>query len=135
MKTFEGKNVMIAGAAGNLGAAVVQRYISLGAKVALVDRSEGMLADRFPDLINSTEHVFVECADLTKPEVVQQSVQQVLEQLGGIDVFITVVGVYQAGNPLHETPVSTFDFLMDINTRAFYIVSQIVVPIIQSLFL
>jgi len=39
MSEFDGKVVMVTGAAGNLGAAVAARFAALGSRLALLDRS------------------------------------------------------------------------------------------------
>jgi meso-butanediol dehydrogenase / (S,S)-butanediol dehydrogenase / diacetyl reductase len=50
MKRFEGKVVIVTGAASGIGEATARRFSSEGACVALVDRNETPLADVAKDL-------------------------------------------------------------------------------------
>ncbi|MBO0720633.1 MAG: SDR family NAD(P)-dependent oxidoreductase, partial [Blastocatellia bacterium] len=59
---YSNRVVMVTGAAGNLGQAVVRAFKSEGAALALVDRAEGRLSEIFPDLAGTpartTEFLF-----------------------------------------------------------------------------
>ena len=124
--------VMIAGATGNLGEAVVRRFEAAGERLALLDRSMGRLRAYYPDLSTQDRHFRVECIDMTDPALVEQAAAEVREKFGRADVFVSLVGGYRAGMPLHETPISTFDFLMNLNTRSFHISARAVIPMMVA---
>ena len=128
MFNFDGKVVMVAGAAGNLGAAVTEAFARSGANLALVDRSEDQLRDQFAALAQSGDHFLANCADMTDPASVGEAVERILNHHGRIDVFVTVVGGFRAGTPLHETPLDTYDFLMNLNARSYFISARAVIP-------
>lgn len=129
MLEFDGKVVVIAGAAGNLGAAATRAFEKQGAILAPVDRSGDQLKEIFPDIALNNKHLLIPCVDMTDPEMVKETVKVILERFGTIDVLVSVVGGFRAGSPLHETPVETLEFLFRLNTQTFYIACQLVLPI------
>jgi len=128
MFDFNGKVAMITGASGNLGSAVTRAFHQAGAKLALIERSKGELEKMYPDLIGSADCTMSGCADLTDKEEVNGVVSAAIEHFDRIDVLVNTVGGYRAGSPLHETPLETFDFMLYLNARITYNISQAVIP-------
>ena len=50
---FEGKRVVVTGAAGALGQAVFQHFADLGARLVALDYSDDLLGTAFPDQTGS----------------------------------------------------------------------------------
>lgn len=128
MVDFKDKVVMITGASGNLGCALVNRFERAGAKLALLDRDEARLRQLFPELSQQPERAFLGAADLTDSDQVAQMVARIISQLGRIDILTHPVGGYQAGTPLHETELETLDYMLTLNVRTAFIVNQAVIP-------
>ena len=55
-------------------------------------------------------------------------VNETRTRFGRIDVLVNTAGGYRAGTPLHETPLATWDFLFNLNTKSVFIMSRAVVP-------
>jgi NAD(P)-dependent dehydrogenase (short-subunit alcohol dehydrogenase family) len=55
-------------------------------------------------------------------------VQSTMERFGRIDVLANTVGGYRAGLPVHETPLDTWDFMLNLNARTAFVLSRAVVP-------
>jgi NAD(P)-dependent dehydrogenase (short-subunit alcohol dehydrogenase family) len=132
MFDFSNQVVMIPGAAGNLGMAVARRFEKTGAKLVLVDRSEDHLKEVYPDLVDNSSYLFVNCSDMTDPDSVQAAVDVSTEYFHRVDVLANVVGGYRAGKPLHETPLKTWDFLINLNARSVFIISQMIIPVMLN---
>jgi len=128
MFNFTDQVVMITGAIGNLGMVLTRAFQSSGAKLALVDRGEERLRETFPDLENSNDSLLVNCADLMDEGAVEAAVAEATQHFGRIDVLVNTVGGFQAGLPLHKTPVKTWTFLMDLNALSIFIACQKVIP-------
>jgi NAD(P)-dependent dehydrogenase (short-subunit alcohol dehydrogenase family) len=128
MYSFSKKIVMVTGAAGNLGRAVTAAFEAAGANLALVDRGEQRLRQAFPHIIDSPDHFLGNCADLTDPDAVEAVVSNTIERFARIDVLVNTVGGFRAGTALHETPLETWDFLLNLNARSVYIASRSVIP-------
>ncbi|MBN9407122.1 MAG: SDR family NAD(P)-dependent oxidoreductase [Burkholderiales bacterium] len=120
--------VMITGAAGQLGAAVVQRFHDQGAQLVLLDRDAEPLKKHFGGLARTE---LLE-ADLLAREALGQRVHAVLGPAGRLDVLCHLAGGFHMGEPVHATPASTWDFMMNLNAASFINVAAAVVPRMQA---
>jgi NAD(P)-dependent dehydrogenase (short-subunit alcohol dehydrogenase family) len=125
---FSNRVIIITGAAGNLGAATARAFQAAGARLALVDRSPDRLPNIFPDLADSPDHFFAPPTDVTDPVSVGVAVEEINRRLGRIDALVNTAGGYRAGTPLHETPLSDWDFMLNLNARSVFVVCQAVIP-------
>jgi NAD(P)-dependent dehydrogenase (short-subunit alcohol dehydrogenase family) len=128
MFDFTNKTVMVSGAIGNLGVVLTQAFQASGAKLALVDRGEDRLRQAFPDLVGLPDYLMVDCADLMDEAAVEKSVSEAIQHFGQIDVLVNTVGGFRAGKMLHETPIETWDFLVNLNARSVFIACKMVIP-------
>jgi len=128
MFDFSNKIVMVSGASGNLGVVLAQTFQASGAKLALVDRGEDRLRVAFPDLVGLPDYLLVNCADLMDEGAVEASVSGAIQHFGRIDVLVNTVGGFRAGMMLHETPIETWDFLLNLNARSVFIACHKVIP-------
>jgi NAD(P)-dependent dehydrogenase (short-subunit alcohol dehydrogenase family) len=127
MFDFSGKVVIVTGSSGNLGSAVARAFLTAGANLVLVDRAADRLRENFPEIAASPDHLLAE-ADLINPAAVQNMVGAAVERFGRIDALANTVGGYRAGTPLHETPLDTLDFMLDLNARTVFILGQALAP-------
>jgi NAD(P)-dependent dehydrogenase (short-subunit alcohol dehydrogenase family) len=128
MFDFSDKTVMVSGAIGNLGVVLAQAFQASGAKLVLVDRGEDRLQQAFPDLVGLPNYLLVNCADLMDESAVEKSVSEAIQHFGRIDVLVNTVGGFRAGKMLHETPIETWDFLLNLNARSVFIACKKVIP-------
>ena len=128
MFDFTNQVTMITGASGNLGTALARAFHKAGARLVLVDRHADLLENTFPDLVNVPDCLLAGCADLTHPDDVELVVDQAIDRFGQIDVLVHTVGGFRAGTPLHETPLATLDFMLNLNTKTVFITNQAVIP-------
>lgn len=125
---FTGQVVVVTGAAGNLGVAVARAFQNAGAQLALIDHSSGRLPKLFPDLADSPDHLFTPPTDVTDPGSVAAAIEKIISRFGRIDALVNTVGGYRAGTPLHETPLSDWEFMLNLNARSVFVVCQAVIP-------
>jgi len=128
MSDLTNRVVVIAGASGNLGQAIARAFYAAGANLVLLDRASDRLPGLFPELAGSPDHLLFGSVDAADAESVERAVHSVLERFGRIDVLVNAVGGYRAGQPVHETPLDTWDFMLNLNARTALILSQAVVP-------
>lgn len=128
MFDFSSQVALVTGGGGNLGRAVVQAFLSAGAKVIAVDNSK-IPAGMIPEGGESQNLLVIEGVDVTDPQAVAQMVEKVLQHFGRIDVLVNTVGGYRAGTPVHATPVDVWDFMMNLNARSVFITSQAIIPV------
>jgi NAD(P)-dependent dehydrogenase (short-subunit alcohol dehydrogenase family) len=125
---FSNRVIIITGAAGNLGVATARAFQAAGARLALVDRSPDRLPNLFPELADSPDHFFAPPTDVTDPASVAVAIEAIHRRFGRIDALVNTAGGYRAGTPLHETPLSDWDFMLNLNARSVFIVCQAVIP-------
>jgi NAD(P)-dependent dehydrogenase (short-subunit alcohol dehydrogenase family) len=126
---FSNQVAMVGGATGNLGRAVAQAFHAAGASLVLLDRSSDRLSSLFPGLADSSKHLLIGSVDAMDAGSVGQAVRTAMDRYGRIDVLANTIGGYRAGTPVHETPLQTLDFLLDLNARTAFTLSQAVVPV------
>lgn len=127
MFDFTDQVVMITGATGNLGQAVARAFTAANAAVVLVARSEAGIRKALPDL-TALPNTLITPADLTNLESVQSAVNAALRAFGRLDVLANTVGGYKAGDPVHTTPIETWDFMLELNARTALVISKAVIP-------
>ncbi|MFZ3128260.1 MAG: SDR family oxidoreductase [Rhodoferax sp.] len=97
MRTFAGRCVVITGAAGGLGQALVGAFLQAGAHVLALDRNAAALetlprpapatgADNSPTLLTAV-------CDITQPEACADAIAQAVARWGGVDVLINNAGI------------------------------------------
>ncbi|MEZ5605556.1 MAG: SDR family NAD(P)-dependent oxidoreductase [Burkholderiaceae bacterium] len=116
--------VLITGAAGQLGSAVSTYFAQQGARLVLLDRDVQSLQAHAGALGAA---VLIE-ADLLNREQLAARVDQALAQAGRIDVLCHLAGGFHMGEPVHATPASAWDFMMNLNAASFIHVAAAVVP-------
>jgi NAD(P)-dependent dehydrogenase (short-subunit alcohol dehydrogenase family) len=53
---------------------------------------------------------------------------EVHRHFGHIDILANIAGGFTMGTPVHETPVETWDFMLNLNARTAFLTSRSVVP-------
>ncbi|MGO4390061.1 SDR family NAD(P)-dependent oxidoreductase [Variovorax sp. M-6] len=119
--------VVVTGAAGALGRAVVQLFLDRGGRVALIDHRLEHLVSSFPGLDNS-RHLLLE-ADVTSVEAMAGAGQRVLGAFGGqVDALVHIAGGFEMGEPVHALGRAAWDRMMNLNAWSFVAVTQALVP-------
>jgi NAD(P)-dependent dehydrogenase (short-subunit alcohol dehydrogenase family) len=129
MFDFTDDVVIVTGAAGNLGQAVARAFHRAQAKLVLVDRSPDRLQQIYPEWVDSPDSYLATGVDLVDSDAVERMVKTALERFGQIDVLANTVGGYRGGTKVHETPLETWDFMLNLNAYTAFIISRSVVPV------
>ena len=116
--------VLITGAAGQLGSAVVAHFAAQGARLVLLDRD----AERLQSQYGQQADRCLLAVNLLDREAVIAQVQQALVQTGRIDVLCHLAGGFHMGEAVHETPAQAWDLMMDLNARSLLHMAAAVVP-------
>jgi len=110
MALLEGEAAVVVGAAGGIGRAVVDRYVAEGARVLAVDRDGSRLPG---DGLAADASTWDEC---------RRIVDEATARLGGIDVLVSCVGIYDHGARLVDIPGerlgAAFDECFGINVAS-----------------
>ncbi|MBR1195732.1 SDR family oxidoreductase [Bradyrhizobium sp. AUGA SZCCT0240] len=101
MQRFQGKVVIVTGAASGIGEATARRFSDEGACVALVDRNEIPLANVAADL--PKELTIAHVADVSESAATQAMVETVVKRFGRLDVMVNNAGIFEGGDPAEIT--------------------------------
>jgi NAD(P)-dependent dehydrogenase (short-subunit alcohol dehydrogenase family) len=124
--------VLVTGAAGGLGPAVVRAFAERGARLGLTSRKVDDLAGVIEPLGLGDDHALIFPADLTKAADVAAWVEAVRAKWGRADVLVNVAGGYRSGKPMHEMDEADWDFMLDLNARSVFLVCRAVVPVMLA---
>ncbi|SRR5579883_429931 len=112
------KRIIITGAFGALGSAVVLAALQAGAKVAAIDRADVPPAGG--DLGNAHRFGGVDLSDAASAK---QTIDEASRALGGLDALVNIAGTFR-WETVADGKLETWDFLYDINLRTAVAASQ-----------
>ena len=122
--SFAEKVVLVTGATGGLGPAVVHHFHHQGAQVVALGRSKESLTTHFSD-----HNISQKTCELVNAEDVKQCVQNVIAEKGRIDIMVCVAGGFAMGNSVYDTPMEQWEQMNDLNVKTVLNVVRQVVPI------
>lgn len=118
------QTVLITGAAGHLGRAVAAACQRQGARLVLLDRNADSLAAAFGTVADA---VLLDVDLLDRPAL-SARVGEAIARVGRIDALCHLAGGFRMGEPVHDTPAATWDFLLGLNAASLIGVAAAVVP-------
>jgi NAD(P)-dependent dehydrogenase (short-subunit alcohol dehydrogenase family) len=126
-KQMQGKVCVITGGAGSIGAATAKLLLHEGAKVMLVDLSEGALKKTAAD-IGSDDGVAFCAADVTRSDQVKNAVRQTVARFGNIDVLFSNAGNFGTVAPNADYPEDVFDSVLAVHVKGAFLCAKHAVP-------
>jgi NAD(P)-dependent dehydrogenase (short-subunit alcohol dehydrogenase family) len=119
---LDGKVALVTGGASGIGAAVVDTFVTKGARVAVVDLDGDAAAKKAGE--HSGRATGFAC-DVTDPAAVDAAVDAVLAEYGRIDILVNSAGVAILA-PAEELTTSAFDMTINVNLKGTFLVCQAV---------
>jgi NAD(P)-dependent dehydrogenase (short-subunit alcohol dehydrogenase family) len=119
---LKNKVAVVTGGAGGIGAAIAERYLNEGARVAIADVSLAAaqaLASRHGDAALAV------ALDVTKTASIGASVEAVVAQWGRIDILVNNAAVFDLA-PIVDVSEASWDKLFAINVRGLFFTLQAV---------
>lgn len=129
MFDFNDKVVLITGASGGLGPAVVRAFQAAGAALALNASSQESLQAAFPGM-DTGRHLLAP-ADITSETAVADLAETIRQRYGRVDVLAHLAGGFKAGTAVADTPAATWDHMMNLNARSAFLVSRAILPLMR----
>lgn len=118
------KTAIITGAAGGIGAAVVEEFTKNGFKVTAMDVAD---RDRAEAVLGSLENINYVQGDLSKGEDREKLLDSAIKFGGSVGVLVNVAGVAPVVRAdLLEMTEESYDRVMNINTKGTLFLTQLV---------
>jgi NAD(P)-dependent dehydrogenase (short-subunit alcohol dehydrogenase family) len=110
--SFSGKVIVVTGGSDGIGKALVEFFLTAGAKVATCGRNHDKLYAL--QAAHSGKPLVIHVADVSKEIECQLFIEKVVQQFGGIDVLINNAGISMR-SLFQDLQLETLHKVMDIN--------------------
>lgn len=124
------RSVFITGGGSGIGAALTIGFLSQGARVAFVQRSDASAFVAHAEAETGNRPLFIPC-DISAPDDLSAAIGRAAEAHGPVRALINNA----ANDARHETLTTSeadWDRLMDVNLKAYFFAAQAVVPGMQA---
>jgi len=120
-----GKVVAITGASRGIGAAAARLFAEAGAKVGLIARSEGAIAEIAAEI---GPNAMALACDIASSPAFFGAIQRLEAAFGPVDVLINNAGVIEPIAPLAQADPAAWDQAIDINLKGVFHGMRAVMP-------
>ncbi len=121
---FAGKNVLVTGGGRGIGQSIALGFAREGATVAVNAAHMATAEDTAEQARQIGAHAISIEANVADEDQVNEMVNRVVAEFGGIDILVNNAGISQPIVPLIEQQVSDWDRVIDINLRGTYLCSK-----------
>ncbi len=126
MNRLENKVAVITGGAGGIGMSTAKLFLSEGAKVMLIGRTEKTLRKAVADLDDI--NVDYCAADVSKASDTKRYIQKTMDTFGKIDIFFANAGIEGPFKPIADYPEDLFDTVISINLKGVWLGCKYAIP-------
>ncbi len=129
---FQGRVVVVTGAAGGIGREVVLRFVAEGAKVVAADLGGDELDETVRLVHEAGGDAIGVAADVTDEGQVRAMVAAASDTYGRLDALVNNAGVEGPVRPLTETDADHFDRVLAVNVRGVFLGMKHAAPVIAA---
>ncbi len=126
--SLEDKVVLLTGATGPMGCALLDAFLDADAKLALCVRRMAHLPDLEQRLARRLEHTLIVPCDLRYEENVVRMIHRVVQRFGRIDVIVNAAYILGPLVPIMDYPVDPWRDVLATNLTGTYLVCREALP-------
>jgi NAD(P)-dependent dehydrogenase (short-subunit alcohol dehydrogenase family) len=122
---FVGKTVFVTGGDGGLGSAICHKFASEGASVAVgwYGKDPSHATNLVNELTALGTKAIAVSGNVASPQDVQNDIQQIIDQLGGVHIAVNNAG-YENPHDILEMPYDAWEGVLNVNLTGPFLVSQ-----------
>nr|VZI05148.1 unnamed protein product [Spirometra erinaceieuropaei] len=128
------KVIFITGASRGIGRSIALRAAADGAKLILAAKTiephpklPGTLREVAQEVVQLGGEALPCAVDVRNEEQVQEAISNAVKRFGGIDILVNNASAIALTNTT-DTPMKSYDLMMDINVRGTYLCSKLAIP-------
>jgi NAD(P)-dependent dehydrogenase (short-subunit alcohol dehydrogenase family) len=116
------KVALVTGGARGIGAAIADRYVAEGARVAVADISAAQAQETAK---RHGDKGFAVLLDVTKSASIEAAVESVVQRWGGVDILVNNAAIFDLA-PIVEVTEASYDKIFAVNVRGLFFTLQAV---------
>ncbi|MFB3152260.1 MAG: SDR family NAD(P)-dependent oxidoreductase [Nitrosopumilaceae archaeon] len=121
------KVAIVTGASSEIGVSILKRLVEEGAKVVLLGRNLNSLEKARSEVTDKDATVAISC-DVTNESEVIQTMSQILNNFGKVDILVNSAGTINDPIHFHEMSESEITRLIDVNMLGVFKMTKAVLP-------
>ena len=111
---FQNRVVIVTGGASGIGLATCREFAKQGARIVMFDMDQNSLENCHKTFADKGYDILALECDVTDKDACQESINQVLNRFGQIDILFNNAGITQRGL-FENTEINVFKKVMDVN--------------------
>src|SRR5256885_730191 len=120
-----GRRILVTGSARGLGFAFAKAFCEQGARVAMADLREELLAESVARLRAQGLEAHGFGLDAGNPESIERCAQQAVQALGGLDGLVNNAAVTDSGGKgMDDIDLDKWDQVMNVNVRGVWLMTR-----------
>jgi 3-hydroxybutyrate dehydrogenase len=130
--TLKDKVCLVTGAANGIGAAIADRFVAAGARVAIADLKLDAAQSKTAAINNSHPGQAIAVAmDVADEDAVTNGVAAVAKAWGGVDVLVSNAGI-QIVHPIEEFPFAEWKKMLAIHLDGAFLTTKACIPFMKQ---
>lgn len=129
-RKFSGQVAVITGAAQGIGEVVAALFAEQGARVVLLDINAEKLQLTEKILLSNGATASHRLCDITDEILVHETIDEIVQTFGKIDILAHLAGIYPA-QPLLEVTTAEYRRIFQVNMESCFFLTQAVLPHMQ----